>query len=248
MKKKYLVFPIVTLSLSVIATLIMLVFTTSFAYDIGYNYQFLTNNIIEINRAYRIMEKAYEIEPSYSNYEKMNELYDIQNVLAYSKIYNVSIEESLARFPSDYLEKNEKWTRTRMERLENEDDGIRRFEALSGGAFRTAIFAGPNTARDCYNKFNSAIVLYLNGKKEESKVLVEKTIDEYDNDTSFPYYSLLYDYVYTVHQLETDKDFQIWMVNYEEELTQRLKEKNPNTTVEKNMFLELFSDNYKPFE
>lgn len=258
MKKKYLIFPVVALVLSVLAGIIMLVFTTSFVYEFHAcrSYEDVENNpkydyFGVVNKSGKFTQLAYKIEPNFSNLYVLRKLYSPYMVVFYINYCDESYKEEINKLPSDFYEKSIEYSKLYYDYLLENYDLKQKYSDLSNNVM---IVVGGEKQELLSCRCDYINALYLNGQKDEARRLVEETLenfDSYDDPAISVTYGLI-DFVYLVHNMETDKEYQKWMLETERKLT---KEYNKRAIAERrfdNFYREWNPDEtpgtYKPFK
>lgn len=241
MNKKKLVLPVAILTLSTVAAVIMLLFTTSFAYCFAFN-----RNISAVKAVY-FTDKAYEIEPNYSNRTSKSMTYDVQTVIGSLMVYfdqnndysKDAFNKALSKYPDEYMQEVVNLSKYNYENIESTKELLEVQNNFSSN-FSLPILIVPGTEKTVYAA-QYALALYINGDKEESQKIIEQMMKENKKSGAF-----LSNYVLLVHYVETDKDFQNWMLKIEKKATENIREINPETPYT-DYYRDIFGPSYKPF-
>lgn len=259
MNKKKLALPIITLVLSVIAGTLMLVFTTSFVYNFYENRSFETpeyktkiDKFEVVKRSGKFAQTAYKIEPNYSNLFAVKSVYDL-NYAVHCGIFpddDNNIADYLNKMPSDFTEKSVEYSKKYYDYLFEHYDQKKEYDSLADGKFMS--FSIGNLPIELIFHYSDYITaLYLNGQKDEVRRLVDEVLNNCDS-YEHAYYIVygLEDFVYLVHNTETDKDFQKWMLDAELRLTEEYNKKAVKEYQYENFFAREIDgiQFYKPFE
>lgn len=254
MNKKNSVLPVSTLVLSVMAGMLMLVFTTSFVYNfysITYDtlkYKTEIDYFDVVNRSGKFAEIAYKIDPSYSNLFVVSHLYDPTRVVHY--INYLDDKDCLNKLPSDFTEKSVEYSKIYYDYLLDYYEQSKVNDSLPNiNSLTYTIGTEQQVLFGYYSDYITA--LYLNGQKDEARKLVDEVINNYSSyEDAYVSYGLI-DFVYLVHNTETDKDFQKWMLDNELRLTEEYNKKAIKEYQFENFYIqwnrEDHTQDYKPF-
>ncbi len=259
MKKKYLIFPVVAIALAFLAGMIMVVFTTSFVYefracrshdysDIKQKYDYFD----VVNKSGKFAQFVYKIEPNFSNLYVLNNIYSPTIATLYINYAQESNKEELNRLPSDFYEKSAEYSKLYYEFLV---DNYEYKEKCTNRSNQIPIPVGGKVQELLIERCNYINALYLNGQKDEARKLVDETIENYDYYNSFAKAIVTFeltDFVFTVHNMETDKEYQKWMLDTERILTQKYNKAVKEEHRVNDFYREYNSDEYfgiyKPFK
>lgn len=216
MKKKNLILPSVIFAVSVVLIVVMLLFTTSFLFY--YNLNRLDKKGYEgIVNCRKVTELAYKINPSYSNLQACQDTYFYR--LYFDPCGYTDIVLDANSMPKDFYAKSVKYSKEMYHfYLTNKDaySGSKDSNSYLDIGYMSYDHAIASSLSDY------AISLYLNGEKEESR----KIIDEYferteksEADSVTMNMAYMHNYVYTLHRLEKDRDYQEWIVETEKKFT-----------------------------
>lgn len=267
MKKKCLILPSVMLVIAVLAGAFMMVFTTSFVFNLKENYSYACcsiennfgDNLSESENTllksyadcYRqgneLFKIIYKINPNFSNLSGASNIYNTNTLLLTFNEFENGLEEVLKVLPEDYPEQCLKWNKTYYEYVKNNYNEFYNNQHNSLGAFD----AYPVCSKEniiIQAKVGYLTALYLNGQKEEAQKEVEEILRDYkDIEPNLSSY-FISEFVFLVHNVETDKAYQEWMLSKEYEFTQivnsRINDDKYGNFYEE---FEVDKDSYKPF-
>lgn len=216
MKKKNLILPSVVLAVSVVAILLMLVFTTNFLFY--YNYNRLSQKGYEgIVNCRKVTEFAYKINPSYSNLQACKNTYSYNLYFDPKDLSPLLLDADT--MPNDFYAKCVEYSRKMY------DYHFTHKDAYKGPEEAFLNWYGNYFTYDqaIANQFSDYVVsLYLSGEKAESRRLVDEFVDSYQENSDMDdmaYKIYLSEYVNTLHSLEKDIDYQEWIVETEKKYT-----------------------------
>lgn len=233
-KKKYIM-PSIIIVVSAILLVITLVFSTNFVFCTGLN----SFNAERIEKSRPFSELAYKISPCYSN---LHGLYDTYRYTRYYSPYGENGISYTGEAPEGYYEKCAEYSKKMYEYYKANSEAYKSNQN-SNPSFDVAY---PTQGIALAGAISNYIVsLYLDGQKEEAQRVVNEYVNSAPVDESMCHIGV-FDFLNTVHDLEKDINYQKWMVEIEEKITEEYYKAFPEKDEVENMFTD--GENYKPFD